>query len=410
MLGTIRPLVIFAALILPLSGVHLTAAAQNVAGSPAANASRPPESRAKKKRKKRGWKTETSLSAEIRHDRNPFLLSSGQKAALRDYSQGDVSGRFENMPSTFDFIIAPAFTVESSGPAGGGRKMTVKFKAGYDAYLENTERSYFSVGGSLAHETSKDGRVKVAFDYKPGYFSKNYLTGAVDGNGDGDIDLPDERRYSPAEYDAWDLSANYRHRISNGRRTDTFFWGGAGYGKRTYNAIFRTRDRTTPHADAGLLFKNKKWSFNLFARLLAVDSPRGLELLLLDETVFGIDLNGDGDGGSDLFAATVQLVDRTHTQQRYGFKWETSSFELKYERRFRHFSSHEIFDVAHNGRNDTRDKVRIARIFGKPSKTHARVGAFFAVQDTDRAGDPGSAGEVTDYLRLGGFFSFVVVF
>ena len=406
-----RMIVALVAFVPFLLGVHLTAAAQNAAGSPAADASRPSKSRAnkkKKKRKRKGWKTKVGIGAETRHDRNPFRLSSGQKAALRNYSQGDVSGRFENMPSTFDLIVAPAFTVESSGPAGGGRKMTVKFKAGYDAYFENTERSHFSIGGSLAHETSKDGRVKVAFSYKPGYFSKNYLTGSVDGNGDGDIDLPDERRYSPAEYDSWDLSANYRHRISNGRRTDTFFRGGAGYGKRTYNAIFRTRDRTTPHADAGLLFKNKNWSFNLFARLLAVDSPRGPEVLLLDETVFGIDFNGDGI--NDLFAATVQLVDRTHTQQRYGFEWEARAFELKYERRFRHFSSHEPFDVAHNGRDDTRDKVQVARIFGKPSKTHARVGAFFAMQDTDRAGDPGSVGEVTDYQRLGGFFSFVIVF
>ena len=153
----------------------------------------------------------------------------------------------------------------------------------------------------------------------------------------------------------------------------------------------------------GLRLEGKRWEIDFSGRLAAVNTPRLTEVLLLDESGFGVDFNADGDT-SDLDVRSVQLVDRTRTALRFEVDAEfelakSTDLNLTYRRRQRKVSSTETFDVAHLDRTDYRDVVNVALSFRLVAGLNMSIGYYYAAQDTNRIGDPGSVGETTDYTR-----------
>ena len=370
----------------------------------AAQGTQPGRQAPMQRQSKPAWETRVRVGAdEGRYDDNVFKLSDEQKSTLQNAGAAEaLSGRFNDMEAKYDFVITPTLEIETVGPGMGGRKMALEAKVGFNVYTRNTARRHVEVDLSLAQSTSRNGRARVRFGFVPNYFQKNYLFDAVDGDGDGSISDA-ERVYRRGEYNTWDVSGDYRHRVLRGENTDVFIWGGVGFLTRTYGASFPARNRDVPYGDVGLRVERKRWEIDLSGGLAAVNTPRLNEVLLLDEPDFGIDFNGDGDT-SDLNVRSVQLVDRTRTALRFEVDAEfelakSTDLNLTYRRRQRKFLSTEMFDVAHLGRTDYRDVVNVALSFRLVAGLNMGIGYYYAAQDTNRIGDPGSVGETTDYRR-----------
>jgi len=359
----------------------------------------------KKKKKKKGWKANIGFNVGGGYDSNVFRLTKLQKSLLEAGGPDEAaSRRFRDMNDASDFIITPGVNIGASGPGIGGRKMSLDVKAKFDIYQESDERNNIQLGVSLRQAVSENGRIGVELEFTPSYFQRNYLTDAVDADFDGSIS-PAERVYSRGTYSAWDILATYRHRT--GKYSNA--WLGAGYRDRTYDGnLFPGRDRTSPHVDAGLTVGGKGKRFKFSARLMAVDALRTQEVLILDEPLVGVDLNGDSDD-SDLQVRTLQSVDRTHTQLRFRVEAQFGSpkrthYEVRYQHRRRHFSSHEPLDLAHNGRDDTRDTFRVTTTHRLAKPVRLKFGYFLVTQGIGGLlgeSPANAAGEILDFNRMG---------
>ena len=167
------------------------------------------------------WETRVRVGAdEGRYDDNVFKLSDGQTSTLQNAGVAEaLSGRFNDMEAKSDFVITPTLEIETAGPGMGRRKMALEAKVGFNVYTRNTARRHVEVDLSLAQSTSRNGQARVRFGFIPNYFQKNYLFDAVDGDGDGVISAA-ERVYRRGEYNTWDVSGDYRHRVLRGENTD----------------------------------------------------------------------------------------------------------------------------------------------------------------------------------------------
>ncbi len=366
-----------------------------------------------KPKKEKTWKTAVRVKANFAYDDNVFLLSQEQKRKLRTAGPAEaISGRFRDMDNVSDYIFTPTLALEAEGPGIGKRKLALEAEAGYNLYLRNSRRSHFDLDLSAAQETSKNGRVKLEFGLVPHYFQKNYLFDAIDLTGNVDAD---ERVYRRAFYYEWDLMGDYKHRLWKGGDASVSGWIGAGYLRRHYNAVFTGRNRSAPHADTGLdLRLTKRVEVDVSYQLSAVDSPRRAEVQILDEPDFGVDFNGDLDA-LDNDRRTVFPVDRTFTEHRVRVETKIDlphkvDLEFGYERRDRHFSSHELFDVNHVDRTDGRNAVHGEISYRPNSRTRLSGGYTFADQGTNRPGDPGALGEISDYHRNGAHVAFTYRF
>src|SRR5262249_24397976 len=250
--------------------------------------------------------------------------------------------------------------------------------------------------------TSRNGRMRVKFEYTPNYFYKNYLADAT--NFTSSV-LPSERVYKPDVYSEWDITADYRYRLPNGK---VALVGRAGYLQRRNQAPFFGHDRNAPHFGGGVNFDlTPWWRVNGNYDLALVDSPRVQEVMILNEPDFNVDFNNDGNT-SDLSIRTVQFVDRRHREQffrvstKLGIR-ERSYFEIGYERRHRNFLSKEPFDIFHNGRTDNRDTIHIAFNSHFSQAFQFTTGYNYSFQNSNLPNDPGVVGEVNDYKRGVGF-------
>jgi hypothetical protein len=71
-----------------------------------------------------------------------------------------------------------------------------------------------------------------------------------------------------------------------------------------------------------------------------------------------------------------------------------------YGQRTRKFSSTQVYDVVNRARRDVLKELRVDVDVRLGAGVHFDAGVRRAKQTTDRAGDPGSLGEVADYSRF----------
>ena len=370
-----------------------------VAAAPPTMAQDQPTAKSAKPRKHRSWKAAFHVTGDFRYDDNPFLLSDRQKTTLETAGTDEqISGRFRDMDSVSDFIFAPKMELAAEGPGIAGRKSFLRAEVGYNRYFRNERRSHVNLDLSAAQAVSKNGRARLKFEFVPSYFQKNYLADAT--NMTGSV-LPSERVYLAGNYNEWDLTVDYRYRVAGGK-TDLI--GRIGYLRRRYDAPFLGRDRNAPHAGVGFAANlAPRWEIDFDYDFAASDSPRVPEVLILDEPDFGFDFNGNGNT-TDLNTRTVQPVDRTFTQQQFRVSsrlglLEKTELELSYQRRNRHFSSHERFDIAHNGRTENRDTIDLSLVSRLAHGLHFSTGYAYALQNSNRSGDLAFLGETADYRR-----------
>jgi hypothetical protein len=356
----------------------------------------------------RSWRPAARVQAEVRYDGNPFLLTSGGKSRLESGSSADVlSGRFRGMESATDVIPTPSLRLGIAGPGLGGRQLEIAADVAYEANLQNGRRRHAELGFGVEQSLPRAGRVRLAADWRPSYFHKNYLADAVDLNSDGNIG-PEERRYASGTSNEVDVALSYRHRLvksTKGRPLGITAELEVGYLDRSYDAPFAGRSRSGPGAGAGLAFQlSRRWAIGLDYTFASLGGDPAQEVLILNENDFiGQDFNTNGSLSDDSARAVV-LVDRSRAEHELGVSVQgelgkAATLEVGYARRLRNFSSSEPFDVVDRDRRDVRSELAAELDLRLASGLHLALGARRAAQGTNRAGDPGSTGEVADYTR-----------
>lgn len=355
----------------------------------------------------RSWRGRARIDAELRYDDNLFLLTPAKKRALGDVSPADaLSGRYVDMESAMDLMPISALELGLEGPGLGGRTLELAADVAYEANLENTRRRHAELGLTIAQSLRRDGRLRLNADWRPSYFHRNYLRDALDLDADGNI-APEERRYDAGTSRELDLSLAYRHRLvksTKERRVGLTAELELGYFDRTYEAPFEGRSRRGPAAGIDLsLDVGRRWTIGVeyaYESLAADPMP---EVLILDENAFGVDFNANGSASDDSARAVVD-VDRSRTEQEVAITIEgelskAASVEVAFGHRRRSFGSEQPYDVVNRDRRDRRTDIAVELDVRIASGLHVMLRARRAAQSTNRAGDPGSTGEETDYTR-----------
>jgi hypothetical protein len=349
------------------------------------------------------WNAAVKVEAKAWYDTNTFLLSDRQKTRLQSANPDDqISGRFTEMNSVSDYVFRPSAQFLAEGPGIAGRKMLLEAGAHYDLYALNPRRRHFSLDFAVEQSTSRNGRMRVKFEYMPSYFYRNYLADAT--NSTSSV-LPSERVYKPDVYSEWDITADYRYRLGDGK---VALLGRAGYLQRHDRAPFVGHDRNAPHFGGGVNFDlTPWWRVDGNYDFVLVDSPHVQEVMILNEPDFNVDFNNDGNT-SDMSIRTVQFVDRRHHEQffrastKLGIR-EKSYLDIGYERRHRNFLSKEPFDIFHNGRTDNRDTMHIAFVSHFGQSLQFTTGYNYSFENSNLPSDPGVTGEVNNYNRGVGY-------
>jgi hypothetical protein len=367
------------------------------------NAMAKDSSRNKPVKAQKSWKAAVKVDAKAWYDTNTFLLSDGQKTRLQSANPDDqISGRFKDMNSVSDYVFRPSVEFLAEGPGIAGRKMGLEAGIHYDMYALNPKRRHFNIDFAAEQSTSRNGRMRVKFEYTPSYFYKDYLADAT--NFTSSV-LPSERVYKPDVYSQSDITVDYRYRLADGKAG---LLCRAGYLQRRNQSPFIGHDRNAPHFGGGINFDLAQWwRVDGNYDLALVDSPRVQEVMILNEPDFNVDFNNDGNT-SDLSIRTVQFVDRRHHAQffrastKLGIR-ERSYFEFGYERRHRNFLSKEPFDIFHNGRTDNRDIMHMAFTSHLGQGLQFTTGYAYSFEKSNLPNDPAVVGEVNNYTRSVGF-------
>ena len=386
----VRPLFVLSLLVAPAF-----AAAQSAPTPPPAPQDKP-------------WKFAPRLVIGAESDDNVFLLPPIKRADPAAPSLAElISGRYTGMESAADLITTVDATLAVRGAGLGGWDLTVTPEVTYESYARNGERSNAAFGVSIEQLLRREGRVRVRAQLQPSYFSRNYLADAVDANLDGSIQ-PAERVYARGEYSESALQIDYRRRLAKASSSHPFgAWllVGVGFADRTYDAPFSARDFSGVTGTARLQFDlahgvelATSYDFALLG------SPRTTQVILLDEPVYGQDLNGNATA-TDLNARAVGAVDRSRVEQaigeaaRFNFT-KATDLELTVEYRWRAFTSNEPYDVANNGRRDHRMQLGVETSHRVNGIVRLFAGGVYGKQNLNRRVDLGAEGAVDDYSKL----------
>ena len=213
-----------------------------------------------------------------------------------------------------------------------------------------------------------------------------------------------ERVYKAGKYSQWANSLEYRYRFLKRKDGRVGVTGGLllGYTSRRYDSPFKGRDRDVLRGEASARFALLKgWNARLAYGYKVSDSPVTREVQVLDEADFGLDLNANADP-TETNIRTVQAVDRSFKSGTLsvGTKFsagEATELSLSYKSMRRSYTSGQALDPDHVDREDKRGTFR-AGLDRRVRKNLHFIAVFESVrQDTNRKGDPESAGEVEDY-------------
>ncbi len=346
------------------------------------------------------WRPRMRLQGEVRYDNNPFLLDATRKQRLEAPSAADsVNGRFRDMQNATDIIPVASADVALGFPGAFGRPLEISADAAYEANVNNAHRRHAELSFALEQALPKAGRTRLRAEWRPSYFWRNYLSDAIDDNGDNNIE-PSERIYRPGTSDELDLTLNVRRRLLKRIRGELE----AGYFTRTYAAPFDGRDRRGPGAAAGMSLEiGKRSTAGVDYAFQSLQSDVAREVMILDETAFGVDFNGI-NGASDTAARAFELVDRSRVEHNVELSVQTElsdavTLALGYARRMRVFGSSQPYDVADRDRRDTRNEFTAELTVRVRHGMRFTVSGAAARQNTNRGADPGASGEVADYSR-----------
>ncbi len=305
-----------------------------------------------------GWKIKAGVEGRWMYDNNVFNLSAPQIEAfnLRDPAD-ETNGRYMDMTRAGDHIFRPVFLLKAGGPGLFGKKFDVELSFNYEIYAANSRRNNYEVAADLKQALWNRATLKISGRYMPKMFRKNYLIdGVPEPTG---VVLPENRVYGPGVYREAEGAAAYEHRLLTKKKTGAFGLTaqfGAGLLDRRYrDVLFRGRDRRVLALDAGLSMDFKRgWVMALDYTHEKADSPVVTEVLLLDESDFLVDFNGDGD----LLDQDVRLEERVDRS----FKADSldgtltaplsarADLKLRVSRRSKSFLSQETYDGYHNRR------------------------------------------------------------
>lgn len=355
-----------------------------------------------------GWRVSPSLSTTEEFDNNVFLLSDGKKGDLGGARSAD-GGRYADMTSPSDIITSLRGALALKRRGFSGKPLTVKPELAYELYARNGARSGAQLGVIVEQELRRGAVGRMRASMTPRAFVKNYLADAIDRDSDGSI-TPDERLYAPAEHGDLRVGADYTHRLDKSSRKNPFGAAvrvGAGWYSRSNSAPFTSRDLAGPTLDLTLLLKlTADTRVTVGYDLEALSAPRMENVVLLDEAQFDEDLNGNSST-DDIDVRALRMVDRSRTEHELAAALEselspTVDGKLSLARRTRTFSSTERYDVANNGRRDSRNEIGGELRFRLSSPLRLRVSAAYASQSLNRASATASSGDVADYSRLRG--------
>jgi len=325
-----------------------------------------------------GWKVKTDASMGFSYDTNVFKLTSQQSDRFdQNRSSDQKSGRFNKMDSIDDFIFTPRVKATFSRSGIMGRKLSITPSIEYNKYVQVQEKSYFDFGLGIKQKVGKHSHVGLNFDYAPNIYRKNFLSNAVDAQTIFDTKgkhgiSGGEKVFSPAHYDDTTVELSYGRRLwKNHRKHRKVLSPDAlsakvfgGYENRNFDNPFtnRTEDNFFAGLNLGLALR-KHTDLTLSYLFKGISTNVSPELLIRNESKFGVDLDGD-TVVENLNVATTQNVDRSRDQHTVGIKVSTRVRKgwyahAKYEARFTSFNSNQPFDVSRLNRNDTRQKAAL---------------------------------------------------
>ncbi len=353
-------------------------------------------------KKKGEWKSTWAARVDLEYDTNIWRLDGDDQDRLLDDLAGDqISGRFDGMESIEDWIITPSIRFATKGPSPFGRKLEAHAKLEWNQYAVNPDRSHLRAAIGAEQNVGKDGRLDLDLELIPQYFQKNYLADATDFTGSV---AASERVYEAGDYRQFAISLRYRHRFVE--ETDAEFDGlvSLGVRDRAYSSPFRERNEIGVPFEFGVRAGGwQRVKAALALRFEPIASPGDDAVVLLDEPFFGVDLNGDGDN-TDMNARSVQEVDRSRLETSFVFGVEVQVTEtftagFAWTRTWKEWDSDGAFDVDHRDRSDVQDVIELQVRVQVTPDWEGRVTYEHTMQSTDRPGDPGSSGEVSDYKR-----------
>jgi hypothetical protein len=355
------------------------------------------------------WRPTVRIRSEVRYDNNPFLLDSARRQRLEAPSTADsVSGRFRDMNRATDVIPTPSLQVGLEGPGLGGRTLGVAADAAYETNVHNAARRHAELRFRIDQSLPRGGAMRFTADWRPSYFHKNYLADATDLNADSSISAA-ERMYAPARSNEIDVALRYRHRLlkpTDGRPVGITAELEAGYLGRRYDAPFSGRSRNGPDATGRLAVQlGPAWTLGVDYAVASLGGDPTMAVLILDENEFGVDFNGNGSV-IDPNARAAVLVDYSRVERQLGVTLQggvrTATVAVGYGRRTRAFGSTQPYDVVNRARRDVLNELTATVDVRLSAGLHLDLGAQRGAQTTNRAGDPASVGEVTDYTRFVG--------
>ncbi len=365
-----------------------------------------PAAKAPKISKSAGWSADVESKAAFRYDHNVFLLSPGQRGALASPSADVVaSGRYTGMESANDMLGVGSIGVQLRGPGVAGRALEITPELIYEFASRNQLRREAAGALSIAQSLGSGRRIRLSAESAPSHFSRNYLSDAVDVDANGTIS-PSERIYKRGEYAEYSVGGDVRlpFLAKSKKGSLAVLSVGAGYYARSYDAPFVVRDLSGPTAAFGLAFgPSSPVGLELSYELAALSATAGRQVILLDEPVYNVDFNGNGNA-TDLYARALVDIDRSRLEQQLGgaLTFEAGrrvSALLGYEYRLRSFRSKLPYDEADAGRRDNRSGIRGSIRTRLAKGISMSAGGKFLTQTTNR-GLGAALGEEADYRNL----------
>jgi hypothetical protein len=295
---------------------------------------------------------------------NAFDLSDSQISKQEANAVVDqASGRFRDMDSVYDYIISPEAGVSFSTASPAGGVLSLKSWGRYNIYTLNQAGSYPEGKVTVKNSVGDKGELILEGDLTFDYFKKNYLSAVDDANGNGNISRI-ERVYSSAVYDDYEWTVAYRHKPLDNEYTtvsgldiEPF----AGYETRRHNPTFENRDQEIGRLGMGFdLEFFSRADLRLGCQYEWVSCPGDDELVLYDETVSMVDVNGDGKikGNAPLTTAVDRSSHRYTIEVNPSVKLSKSSrVFIDYERRITVYTSDNPLDADHYDQRALRQKV-----------------------------------------------------
>lgn len=340
-------------------------------------------------------------------DGNVFRLPDTRLPELTNPSVAQVtSGRYARMESGADNILRSRLEGVFEGPGLTGRPLRVIPQVTYERYGVNSARSNVAFGLEVEQDLRRGRQLQLHADFVPRYFHRNYLADAIDA----DLDLSiqgAERVYLRGDYREFELRADYHHRLLDSKRGQpwrVYAIVGLGLSNRTYEAPFTARNHSGPTLRARLRVEPRRTvTLTSTYDVALLSSPVRNQVILIDELLFGEDLNGNATT-TDQNVRVLAPVDRSRrehlVEQRVAVE-VSDRLELVglVGCRWRRFLSEERFDIANRDRSDNRIEVGASAEYRLRRGVRLLGGVSHAAQRLNQLEDLGGEGTVDDYTR-----------